>query len=170
MHAPVPRGGMQSAPQAPQLVALPAVLVSHPLAGLPSQSLNPTSQVYAHVPALQALVECARASQACPHAPQWKTSVKVLVSQPLLAMESQSPYGTVHAPMAHRLLRHAGVALTAVQRKSHRPQLARLVVMSTQAPLQHDCPPGQPRVSVQPVTQRLPTQRLPVGQWSSVTH
>ena len=91
MQAPVPLGGMQRDPQAPQLAASVAVLVSHPLAGLPSQSLKPASQVYAQLPALQAAVEWARASHGRLQAPQWKTSVKVLVSQPLLAIESQSP-------------------------------------------------------------------------------
>jgi hypothetical protein len=91
MQAPTPRGGMQTEPQAPQLAESLAVLVSHPLEGLPSQSLKPASQVYAQLPALQAAVEWALASHARPQPPQWKTSVKVLVSQPLLAIESQSP-------------------------------------------------------------------------------
>ena len=90
-HALVARGGVQVALHAPQLVRLLVVPVSQPLAGLPSQSAKPASQVYTHDPAAQVLVELGRDSHARPHAPQWKTSVKVLASQPLSAMRSQSP-------------------------------------------------------------------------------
>jgi len=70
-----------------------------------------------------------------------------------------------HAPIAH-----AGAPLGTRQVLPQAPQAATLLCVSTHAPSQHDCPVGHARVGPQPATQVDPRQRLPAGQWSSVTH
>jgi hypothetical protein len=70
----------------------------------------------------------------------------------------------VHAPFMHR-----GAALSTVHRRPQAPQLAVLRCVSTQASSQHVWPVGQGRGAVHPAAQRLPTQSVPLGQWSSVT-
>ena len=105
-----------------------------------------------------------------PHPPQWFTDVWVLVSQPFDGSMSQSANGAVHAPTEQRPFMHAGMALATMHRASHAPQWAVFDCTSTQPPAQHVCPEGHARVALQPATHRLPTQRLPAAQWSSVTH
>ncbi len=111
-----------------------------------------------------------RAAHAIPHAPQWFAEVWVLVSQPFDGSMSQSAKGAVHAPTEQRPFMHAGIALATMHRASHAPQWAVFDCTSTQPPAQHVCPEGHARVALHPATQRLPTQRLPGAQWSSVTH
>jgi hypothetical protein len=67
-------------PQLPQLVAV-VMLVSQPLAALPSQSAQPAAQVGKQVLLVQVVVPCALL-QAVPQAPQFDASVAVLASQP----------------------------------------------------------------------------------------
>jgi hypothetical protein len=76
---------------APQLATSPAVSVSQPLAGLPSQSMNPAAHVpSAHTPAVHEAVALAY-SHLMPHPPQLSMSVPfVCVSQPFEAIPSQS--------------------------------------------------------------------------------
>jgi len=76
----VPDG--QVAPQRPQLPELVLVLVSHPLARLPSQSPNPGRQVNPQTEPLHAGVAFAGAVQALPHAPQWAGSVASAAQRP----------------------------------------------------------------------------------------
>jgi hypothetical protein len=95
MHVPpvqveVALGEEQTVPQAPQWLGSLAVLVSQPLAGLPSQSVKPTLQVASwHWPAVHTAVPLAK-EQTVPQAPQWLGSLPVLVSQPLPGLPSQS--------------------------------------------------------------------------------
>ena len=56
LHDGVPWFELQAWPQAPQLVRLFAVSVSHPLLLLPSQSLKAPVQTGAHTPATQLVV------------------------------------------------------------------------------------------------------------------
>ncbi len=66
------------------------VLVSQPLAGLPSQSPKPALQLATvHAPAAQPATPLA-AAQPRPQAPQCDTVVRTSVSQPLAALPSQS--------------------------------------------------------------------------------
>ncbi len=76
VHAPVPLAGEHAIPQAPQFlgsVANPELAYSHPLAGLPSQSLVPGGQVLAtQAPAVQILrSEPSARSHAAPRKPSW---------------------------------------------------------------------------------------------------
>lgn len=97
-------GREQLVPQAPQLVALLRVSISHPLAGLPSQSAKPGLQVVPQSPERHTAVELAAVGQFWPHAPQCVGEFNS-VSQPLAALPSQLPRPTehwsVHAPMMH---------------------------------------------------------------------
>jgi hypothetical protein len=94
----------------------------------------------------------------------------VLTSQPLVALVSQSAKGATQLVTAQLPFMHAGTALGSVQRVSHPPHAATLDWMLTHAPEQQAWSAGQPRVGEQPVTQRLPTQRLPRGQSSLPRH
>ncbi|MBK8692902.1 MAG: hypothetical protein IPN17_11555 [Deltaproteobacteria bacterium] len=111
-----------------------------------------------------------RGAQAMPQAPQCARSLWVLTSQPLVALVSQSAKGATQLVMAQLPFMHAGTALGSVQRVSHPPHAATLDWMLTHAPEQQAWSAGQPRVGEQPVTQRLPTQRLPRGQSSLPRH
>lgn len=86
-----PAAGAQTRRHAPQLLTSAAVLVSQPLAGLPSQSAQLGLQLpTAQRPATQVGVALARA-QVAPQAPQWATLTSTLVSQPLPALQSPKP-------------------------------------------------------------------------------
>jgi hypothetical protein len=65
---------------------------------------------------------------------------------------------------------HAGMALGTAHTRPQPPQWAMLDAGSLHAPLQHCCAPGHPRASVHPAAQTLPTQSVPAGQCSSITH
>jgi hypothetical protein len=96
-------------PQAPQLVSV-LRLVSQPLAGMPSQSAKPELQTRPHAPLLQTAVEFGPEGQTLPQPPQWFASVRMLVSQPLAGLPSQSakPVGHVPAQPAPMLLQPFG--------------------------------------------------------------
>ena len=76
----------------------------------------------------------------------------------------------MHIEKVHAPFMHSGAALSTAHRRPHTPQLAVLRCVSTQALSQQVWPVGQGRVAVHPAAQRLPTQSVPLGQWSSVTH
>jgi hypothetical protein len=122
------------------------------------------------MPSAHVAVVLGRGAQAMPQAPQWAVLERVSVSQPLLASPSQSALGAVHMPTPHRPLVHAGAPPATEQRVPQAPQWAMEVCVSTQAPSQHERPTGHARIALQPGTQVLPTQRLPRGQCSLVTH
>ena len=84
---------------APQCVLSVLVLVSQPFAALPSQLAKPALQApIAHTPVPHVALALAKL-QRTPQPPQWFTSLpRTLVSQPLLAIKSQSPKPVVHAP------------------------------------------------------------------------
>ncbi len=89
-HPAVALGSEHAAPQRPQLEGVVLVLVSHPLATLPSQLPYAALQVMPHAPAEQ-LAAPLVALHAAPQRPQWPTLVPRAVSHPLAAMPSQSP-------------------------------------------------------------------------------
>ncbi|MFO0624722.1 MAG: hypothetical protein U0325_03830 [Polyangiales bacterium] len=82
--------GAQTPPQPPRIGSF-IVSTSHPFSAMPSQSAKPGLQVKPRRPAVHVGAALARVGQAIPQPPQWAGSVKVLTSQPLRAMRSQSP-------------------------------------------------------------------------------
>ena len=105
-----------------------------------------------------------------PHPPQCDASVRVLTSQPFVALPSQSPKGAVHVATVHVPLVHAREALAVMHARLHAPQWAVLRWGSMHAPPQQLWPVGHARVSLQPGTHTLPTQSDPAAQCSSRTH
>jgi hypothetical protein len=85
-------------------------VASQPLAAVASQSPKPALHIATvHAPAAHPAVAFATV-HVRPHAPQLATSVAVATSQPLAAIESQSPKPALHvAP--HTPAAHAGAAL-----------------------------------------------------------
>jgi hypothetical protein len=90
-HAAVAFVGAQTPPHPPQRMGSLRVSASQPFSATPSQSAKPALQVNPQRPAVQVGEALALAAQAVPHPPQCAGSVKVLASQPLRAMPSQSP-------------------------------------------------------------------------------
>jgi hypothetical protein len=72
--------------------------------------------------------------------------------------------------MAHAPAAHAAMAPGTAHAAPQAPQLDTLLRVSTHAPVQHVWSVGQGRAPSQPGTHALARQRLPAGQWSSVTH
>jgi hypothetical protein len=135
------RPAVQAVPHAPQLALSVRVFTSQPLAGFVSQSAKPAAQAaMAHAPAAQLAVALGSA-HARPHAPQWATAVRVLVSQPFAATASQSPKpaaqrATVHAPAAQP----CAAALGSAHALPQAPQLAGSIAVLAQnavAPAPH---------------------------------
>ncbi|CAF1203118.1 unnamed protein product [Didymodactylos carnosus] len=95
-HFGIPFAGEHIWPQVPQLLTSVCILVSQPLLTFLSQSPNPASHVlFKHIPeqhcaVLLSAVHCLKQK------PQLLTSVCTLVSQPLLAIPSQSPNPASH--------------------------------------------------------------------------
>jgi hypothetical protein len=84
----VPVGHTQTLPQVPQLLTFVRLSVSHPFAGLPSQSPHPVVHVGTHSPDTHEVPPWAF-TQLTPQAPQLVVEV-IAVSQPLLPLPSQS--------------------------------------------------------------------------------
>ena len=78
-------------PHAPQLAVLVRMFTSHPLPGFPSQSAKPALQPERQRPPTHATTALGPALHAAAHAPQFVTLDSVLVSQPFVALPSQSP-------------------------------------------------------------------------------
>jgi hypothetical protein len=128
-HAPATHAAVELAPatqrlpHAPQWARVVRVLVSHPLAALPSQSAKPVRHEKPHAPAAQVASALAGAGHTVPHAPQWAGVVRVLVSHPLAGLASQLPKPLAHTPTSHAPMRHTGEALsTAGHAPPHAPQ------------------------------------------------
>jgi hypothetical protein len=83
-----------------------------------------------------------------PHAPQWVTEARVSVSQPLVALVSQSPKPALHAPRAQLPARHAAAALAKAHARPHDPQFAGSLVVAASQPLV-----ALPSHSAKPATQ-----------------
>jgi hypothetical protein len=109
LGAPTPA---HARPHAPQFVALPSRLTSHPLVALLSQSAKPALHEIAQAPIAQRGVPLAEL-QVRPHAPQAVAVALRSVSQPLPALPSQSPKPALHARPQDPLA-HAGPALAAL--------------------------------------------------------
>ncbi|MEZ4393139.1 MAG: hypothetical protein R3A48_18790 [Polyangiales bacterium] len=83
-------GSEHARAQAPQCWSLVRVSTSQPFEGSPSQSEKPGEQVYEQRPPAHSTALFARGAQAEPQAPQCSTEVCVFVSQPFIALMSQS--------------------------------------------------------------------------------
>jgi hypothetical protein len=132
----------QTWPQLPQLFLSSDVLISQPLAALPSQlAIGALHVGCEHVPLTHVSVPPVML-QTCPHEPQLLTSVLMLVSQPLLATPSQSRNPVRHAVTAQLLEMHPSTAWLPAQTFPQLWQLEGSVLVFTQvephnvAPLQ----------------------------------
>ncbi len=169
-HAATPLGASQRVPQLPQRVTVVRVSVSHPLVASPSQSAKPVLHAYAQRAASHDAVALARGAQAIPQPPQWATVTRVSTSQPLVGSRSQSPTPSLHELTTQRPLLQPAEAPASEQRIPQAPQFALLLSVSTHAPAQQVWPVAHGCVALHPMTQVLPTQRLPGGQWASTMH
>ena len=88
------------------------------------------------------------AAQAVPQAPQCEVATRVSVSQPLLALPSQSPNPVAQAATVHTPAAQAPVALGGAQPRAQAPQWVALVRVSASQPLL-----GSPSQSAKPVVQ-----------------
>lgn len=101
----------QVLPHSPQLAGEVCRLVSHPLAGLPSQFPNPVLQVKsAHMLAEHDAMPFAN-EHVRPHMPQFVTLVRVFTSHPFIAFMSQSAkpgsHVSWHMPDMHAVVEFA---------------------------------------------------------------
>ena len=119
LHEVVPFVLVHAVPQAPQLEALVAVLVSQPSSAVGAagfvQLPYPDVHVEVHTPPEHALVATLVAAQARPHAPQLFASVPVATSHPLLATPSQFAYPALQDATPHTPALHEGVPFAAAQ-------------------------------------------------------
>jgi hypothetical protein len=118
-------------PQAPQLVAAVARLVSQPLAMPMSQSAKPAAQVSPQAPPAQVGALLGRAAQRFPHAPQLLMSARGSMQRP--PHEMPVP-GQAHTPEVQ--------LVPPAQRLPHAPQWALSLSGLTQRPAHSTCPEG----------------------------
>jgi len=110
-------------PHIPQLFASLVVLISHPFAGLPSQSAKPVLHVLtAQFDALHVAVALARL-HACLQPPQLLTSLVVLISHPSDAVLLQSANPLEQDAIAQFDEVHVAVALARLHTLPQLPQL-----------------------------------------------
>ncbi len=97
-HVGIPLVRLQTRPHMPQLRASVAVVDSQPLVVMPSQSASPVAQSVPtmHVPEAQKAVRPVGAAQRLAQRPHDDESVRRSVSQPLVALPSQSPKPVAH--------------------------------------------------------------------------
>jgi hypothetical protein len=161
---------VQTRPHAPQLPVAVVRLTSQPLLALPSQSPKFALQRKPATPAVHVAVAFAGAVAAAPQRPQCATLVSRFVSQPLLALPSQSPKPALHVK-PHALDAQTAVAFARLGHAMlQAPQCCGELVVSVHIPLQLGSAP-------QPLTQPLvasqngvpPEQRRPhIPQFSTV--
>lgn len=129
---PVPE---HARPQAPQWLTLEEVLTSHPVAAIPSQSLNPALHARPHVLFTQAPTALGAFWQTVPHIPQFAGSFVVGVSQPFAFIPSQLPKPALHPPSAQTPMLQEAPAFANEQPMLHIPQCDRLVCVLASQPL-----------------------------------
>ncbi len=133
LHVAVPLTLLQAMPQAPQLRTSVARLVSQPVAGLPEQFAKPALQVIRQMPLLHVAVPLTL-PQAWPQAPQLRTSVATLVSQPVAGLPEQFAKPALQV-MRQMPLLHVAVPLTLLQAMPQAPQLRTSVTRLVSHPL-----------------------------------
>jgi hypothetical protein len=111
------------APQPPQLAELVLVLVSQPLAALPSQSAKVALQVATWHALFTHFAVALLRLQIVPHVPQFALSPAMLVSQPLVILPSQSAKPALHVATLHTELTQLGVPFGTTQALPQPPQL-----------------------------------------------
>jgi hypothetical protein len=117
----------------PQCVALVRRSVSHPLAGLPSQSPKLPSQVNPQAPPVHVALALARAGQTLLHAPQCATVEASETSHPSVRDELQSPKPAVQTKPQVPVAQAARALATVGQTVPQPPQLEGSVAVLVQA-------------------------------------
>jgi hypothetical protein len=120
-------------PHPPQLLTFVLMLVSQPLAGLPSQFAKPALQTSWQTPLVHvgvALLE----EQTCPHPPQLLTLVLVLVSQPSAGLFVQCAKPLLQVNWQIPLVHNTEAALLEEHVRPQPPQLLTLVPMLVSQP------------------------------------
>ncbi len=130
----VPPEAVHMRAHAPQFEALVRVSTSQPSAASPLQSEKPATHDTTQAPSTQPGKPLGRAGHSFMQRPQWVTLVRTLVSQPLVALPSQSPKPSSQRATVHRPATHAGVPLGGLHTEPHDPQLPLLVRVSTSQP------------------------------------
>jgi hypothetical protein len=126
---------LHTTPHMPQFFASVWRFVSHPLDAILSQSAKPALQeAMAHMPIEHLLVAFA-SMQALLHAPQFWTSVFLLISHPLAGAPSQFKKPIAHVSTLQLPLTHMLVACASMQAFMHMPQLSTSPCVSTSQPL-----------------------------------
>jgi hypothetical protein len=120
----------QALPQAPQWAGSMAVLAQND-PPVPVHAVSGAEQVAPHRPAEQTCP----AAQVVPQAPQLVLSVRVLTSQPLAGLPSQSSKPAAQAITAHAPAVQVAVALARLHARPQPPQFCRLVRTSVSQPL-----------------------------------
>lgn len=144
LHVPMPHvpllqtddalASWHTVPQPPQLLTSVDVAISHPSAGLWLQSENPVLQWrMAQVPVGHVGVALFSV-QVFPQPPQF-AGVSILVSQPFVALPSQSANPGKHAPTVHAPLTQPAEALGTSQTFPHPPHADGLVLRLASQPL-----------------------------------
>ena len=156
-------GSTQGLPQLPHEVAVLDRLVSQPSVALALQSPKPgLHAAMVQAPAAHAAVALASA-HALPHAPQWVALVLLLVSQPVMTLESQSAKPRLHVN-PHVPAMHAGAALAKPgQTVPHIPQLLTSVAAAahTLEAAQYEVPIGQTLAHTDPAQRKSAPQTVP---------
>lgn len=119
LHVGVPLFVLHTAPHDPQSSLSVWRFDSQPFVGSPSQSANvPLHDWTAHAPP-EHIAFAFVSEHACPHMPQWKTSVCVFVSQPSPGIRLHSANGAAHAPSAQLPALQTGAAFAYEQTMPH---------------------------------------------------
>jgi hypothetical protein len=135
-HTAVPPGAVQAVPQRPQWLVLTRVSVSHPFAGLPSQSAKPVVHAtMRHTAPIHMAVATLGPLHERPQLPQCSIAVASSVSQPSLVTPLHSPKPAAQVT-AHTAPTHAGTVLRGVGHAlPHAPHDDTLVRRSVSQPL-----------------------------------
>ena len=154
-HDVVPLPFVHAEPHPPQLPVDVCTFVSHPFAGLPSQSPNPAVHVGVHTPAGHAVEPFAFVHPAA-HAPQFVTVFSV-ASHPFGTSPSQLPKLGLHA-IEQAPSAQLGVPFVVLHAEPHPPQFSTLVCVFTSHPL-----PVRPSQLPNPPA-HVPSVQLPAPQ------
>jgi hypothetical protein len=155
VQLPIALAGAHVRPQAPQCAVDREVSASQPFAAIVSQLAKPGLHTPTlHVPIVHTAVAL-EGAHSLPHAPQCVSELVSDVSQPLVALPSQSPKPALHAPIRHVPPTHEVVALGRLQARPQAPQCAAVVLRSVSQPLAA-LPSQLPRPIAQVVVPQTP--------------
>ncbi len=134
VHPAVAFGSAQTLPHIAQCVAVTRRSVSQPFAALPSQLPKLAMHAMPQTPMAQTGAPPAEL-HALPQRPQCEGLVASGASQPFAGSLSQSPKPMLQAPIAHRPITQAAVALARVHARPHIPHCPAVLRRSTSQPL-----------------------------------